>query len=232
MILNNHDITILNIAMRILELRTRFMQFGVMSTEEYAEARTSLNELPLVYDPITLDDDSMFTIFAGFGNSGKYFEDFYVRYFNGEVKDEDFIEVSIPVVFKDDCAACHDGDCNECPTIGYYQRYLISKDGDIYEDIDMDEPDEECDCCGCDEECGCTCGCDCHEDKPTAGEIMRCRESGAHNLCNCECGEEHCFVECGPDPEAECELNENGRCHCKYNRCCGCDCECEPDEED
>lgn len=231
MILNNKDINILNFALKILEIRSRFVQFGIMSAEEYAE-RTDKNTQPLVYSTETQDDDGMFTVFSGFGNTNRYYEDFFVRYFKSEDKQDDYIEIAVPVVFQEDCHNCQDGDCSECPEIGYYQLYLIDRDGTISEDIDMDECDDSGDgCCGCCD-CECGCGCDTHEDAPTAAQIMHCRESGEHNLCNCECGEEHCFVECGPDPEAECDLNENGRCHCPHNRCCGCDCECEPDEED
>lgn len=220
----------LTLAMRILELRTRFMRYGIMTVEEYDKARVGVLEEPLVYDPITLDDDGMYTVYAGYRGCSRhqFFEDIYVRFSPGDTRDEDFIEVAVPVVDDDDCDTCKDCNCGECPHIHSYQLYLIGRDGCISEDVEMLD-DDEC-CCGC---CDCEdCDCDAHEDTPTAAHIMHCRESGEHNLCNCECGEEHCFVECGPDSDAECDLNENGRCHCPHNRCCGCDCECEPDEEE
>lgn len=224
MIFNPNNINLLNVAMRIMEIRSRFCRYGIMTVEEYQNARVGIMEEPLLYDPMTLDEDGMYTIFAGYhGCQDKYFEDMYVRLFPGETREEDFIEIAIPVVFDESCHMCDDAVCAECSQIAYYQLYFIGRDGRISEDIESVE-DEDCECC-------CECN-DCNEKYPSAGEMLRCRESGAHNLCNCECGEEHCFVECGPDPEAECEFNENGRCHCQYNRCCGCDNECEPDEED
>ncbi len=221
MIFNDKEIGILSLAMKILEIQSRFCRFGIMSSEEYMNSRTYIQEQPLVYNPETLDDDGMYTIYAGYGNSERYYENIYVRYFKGATKDEDFIEVAVPVVLNEDC------QCYDCKEPSHYQLYLISRDGSIAEDIDADEYEHECDC-DCHDEC---CSQECHENAKSAADIMRCRTTGAHDLCNCECGEEHCFVECGPDPEAECEFNEKGRCHCPHNRCCGCDCECEPDEE-
>lgn len=229
MILNNKDINILNLMMQIMEIRNRFAQFGIAPATEF-NPKTGVGQ-PLFYDQETLDDDGMYTVLKHLGGDNRYYTEFFVRYRAFENKADDFLEIAVPVVFEDDCKMCDDADCEDCSNIGYYQLYLIARDGSITEDIDMDEENDEHECCGC---CDC---CDCcpEEFRDTgidAAAMMRCRESGAHDYCNCECGEEHCFVECGPNPDEECPLNENGRCHCKYNRCCGCDCECDPDEED
>lgn len=231
MILNNRDINILNLAMQILEIRSRFCQFGIMESEEYNAMSSVPSTQTLVYDINTLDDDGMFTVFAGFGVSGRYHETFFVRYFKAETQENDFIEIAVPIVFQETCHNCQDGNCNECAEIRQYQLYHIRRDGLISENIDMDES-EDCTHCCCDGSCGNNCSFDRHEDAPSAAEMMRCRESGDHNLCNCECGPEHCFVECGPNNDESCTFNDNGRCHCPHNRCCGCDCECEPNEDD
>lgn len=230
MILKKNDVAILNLAMLILELRTRFVRYGIMTVEEYRNARTSSDEQPLVYSTDTLDEDGRYTIFSGFGVTNRYYEDVYVRYVKGDTRSEDFLEVAVPVVFEADCQHCPDCNVNACKEIGYYQLYLIGRDGTIDEDIDgevCDTEDEPETCGGCNGDCE-----HCHADAQTVAAMEECRTSGAHNFCNCECGEALCFVECGPDPEAECDFNENGRCHCPHNRCCGCGCECEPEEEE
>lgn len=233
MMLNNRDINILNLAMKIMEIHSRFCRFGIVEAEEYNAAHTLPMSQALVYDANTLDDDGMFTVFSGFGNSGHYHEDFFVRYCKTEMPENDFIEIAVPIVSQEECCSCQDGNCNECTAIGYYQLYLIRRDGTIAKDIDVDET-EDCKHCDCDGSCGnnCSCSYDRHECAPSVVEMMHCRESGARNLCHCECGVEHCFVECGPENDENCTLNDNGRCHCPHNRCCGCDCECDPDEED
>lgn len=224
----NH-IQVLNIAMRIMEIRTRFCQYGIMTIEEYQNAHLSAMKQPLVYDPASLDDDAMFTVCAGYdGHKNLYFEDIHVRYLQGDTLSEDLIEVAVPVVLNEDCQMRHcAGKCNECPEIAYHQLYLIGRNGCIYEDTDMDGSEDHNLCCNCGPECEHTRHHDSDEYQPSAVEMMRCRESGAHHLCHCECGEEHCFVECGPVPDENCECNENGRCHCPHNKCCGCDCKCE-----
>ena len=230
MILSNKDINILNLTMQIMEIRNRFAQFGIVPASLFSNDKPVQGQ-PLVYDPETLDDDGMYTILRHLAGDNRYYTDMYVRYRAFDNKADDFVEIAVPVVFEEDCKSCDGESCSECPTIGYYQLYLIGRDGSISEDVDMDEPDEE-KCCTGDCECCSCCPNDKAEDRAMVAAMMKCRETGAHNYCNCECGEEHCFVECGPVNDEDCELNENGRCHCPHNRCCGCDCECEPDEED
>lgn len=231
MIFNNHDINIVNLVMKILDIRSRFCQCGIMKAEDYVKAKNAPTQT-LVYNINSLDDDGMFTVFAGFGNSEYYHEDCFVRYFKAEKPEKDFIEIAIPIVSQEYCNSCQDGDCRECANIEYYQLYLIGRDGSISQDIESNELyDEEC-CSDNDfHYCGC-CTQEYREDAKTAADIMHCRETGLHNLCNCECGQEHCFVECGPVNDEDCNFNENGRCHCPHNHCCGCECECEPDEDD
>lgn len=230
MIFNNRDINILHLVMQMMEIRSRFCQFGVVEAKEYDAAQVPANAQPLVYDSNTLDEDGMFTVLSGLGNSGLYYEDFFVRYGTEKTTGNEMIEIAVPVASPEACSSCYDSNCAECAEIGHYQLYIIHRDGTISEETDMDA--EECACCnGSVCENNCTCGHGCNEKMPSEAAMMRCRESGARNLCNCECGIEHCFVECGPVNDENCEFNENGRCHCSYNRCCGCDCECDVNEE-
>ena len=126
------------------------------------------------------------------------------------------------------CRPAQNADCDACDFISGYHVLHLSPDGGITEEFEATDQS----CCGaCEDHCECG-ECGAIGETKEWQKIKQCRDTGAHNLCNCECGEEHCFVECGPVNDEDCELNENGRCHCPHNRCCGCDCECEPDEED
>lgn len=212
----------LTLAMRIMELRTRFMRDGIMNVEEYANAKVGILEEPLVYDPITLDDEGTYTIYAGYrGNTKKFFEDIDVRFSPGKTREEDFIEVAVPVVDNDDCDACKNGNCDDCPHIHSYQLYFIGRDGCISISSEMLDDDD----------CDCHCECEGNYDACNCGDKMQeCDDNVAHDFCHCECGPEHCFVECDAEND-ECKMNENGRCHCKYNRCCGCKTQCTDEEE-
>ena len=92
---------------------------------------------------ITLDDEGMYTIYAGYrGNTKNFFEDIYVRFSPGDTREDDFIEVAVPVVDNDDCDVCKNGNCDDCPHIYSYQLYLIGRDGCISEEIEMLEDDD------------------------------------------------------------------------------------------
>lgn len=184
------EINTLNLAMRILEIRARFCRYGIMTVEEYMNARVGDFEEPLVYDTNTLDEDGMYTIYAGYRGSSlaKFFEDIYVRFYPGDTRNEDFIEVAVPVVDDCECPTCKTGKCEECDHIKYYQLYLIGRDGLISEDI---ETVDECDSCD-----DCDCAIPCHFND---NEVQEC-ECYADGVCNCAYNScDGCSAECIED---------------------------------
>lgn len=234
MIINENESKMLHILAVLLNVRNRFMKYGVVSKDEYARLGDA-HVAPLVYDPISYDEDGGYTIYSGYGVTGRYHEDIYIRYFPNENAGLSEIEFAVPVTPAESCLGCHPHNgmgCQSCDSIEAYHALRLTLDGCITEKTEQVKPHDCGACCSC-----CNCEDDdelCREpltDIHTSEEMEACRNAAEHTLCNCSCGEEHCFVECGPVNDEDCEYNENGRCHCPHNHCCGCNTPCFPDDE-
>lgn len=219
---SHENIKAMETLLKIQNIAKRFEKYGAVPLSKYRATRVSPSNtrawnayvMQLVYDDSKKDlEEGEYPVFEHVSKTGSAdFLDIKVTY-NTSGDGEPYLYLVIPGSKKTlSYTIATDGVINPIDMPAITRAMNASLDVNNIDDSD--------------------CACELFGETEEYLRIKECRDSGAHNLCNCECGEEHCFVECGPANDETCEMNDNGRCHCKYNRCCGCDAQCEPDDDD